>query len=201
MYATLRGGTPPIAFVPIAQHPNLRPWANVLARTNGATAAITTALTQRIATLNPAITVKVGELRGQIRELITGDRLLAWLAGTMSALATALAAVGLYGLVAYLATLRRKEIGIRLSLGSSRGSIIGLMMRESGCLVGLGVAVGLSLAWLAMRGVAALVFGVSSAEALPALAALLLAVVAGVSAGIPAWRASRLDPVSILRAD
>ena len=201
MYATLRGGTPPIAFVPIAQHPNLRPWANVLARTNGSTAAITTALTQRIATLNPAITVKVGELRGQIRELITGDRLLAWLAGTMSALATALAAVGLYGLVAYLATLRRKEIGIRLSLGSSRGSVIGLMMRESGWLVGLGVAVGLPLAWLAMRGVAALVFGVSSAEALPALAALLLAVVAGVSAGIPAWRASRLDPVSILRTD
>jgi predicted permease len=201
IYATLRGGTPPIAFVPIAQHPNLRPWAHVLARTEGPTASITTALTQRIAKLNPAITVQVGDLRGQIRELITGDRLLAWLAGTMSALATALAALGLYGLVAYLAALRRKEIGIRLSLGSTRGSVVGLMMRESGWLVGLGVSVGVPLAWLAMRGVAALVFGVSSSAPMPALAALLLAVVAAVSAGIPAWRASRVDPVSILRTD
>ena len=119
----------------------------------------------------------------------------------MSALATALAAGGLYGLVAYLAALRRKEIGIRLSLGSTRGGVVGLMMRESGWLVGLGVAVGVPLAWLAMRGVAALVFSVSSAAPMPALAALLLAVVAAVAAGIPAWRASRLDPVSILRTE
>jgi predicted permease len=200
-YATLRGGAPPIAFVPIAQHPNPRPWATVLARIDGPGASVTTGIKERIAKLNPAITVQVGELRGQIRELLTGDLLLAWLAGTMSALATTLAAVGLYGLVAYLATQRRKEIGIRLSLGSTRGSVVGLMMRESGWLVGFGVACGLPLAWLAMRGAAALVFGVSSDAQLPALAALLLAVVAAVSAGIPAWRASRLDPVSILRTD
>jgi ABC-type antimicrobial peptide transport system permease subunit len=107
----------------------------------------------------------------------------------------------LYGLIAYVAAARRNEIGIRLSLGSTRAQVIELMVRDGVRLVGLGLALGVPLSFVLMRGVGSLLFGLSPTMLIPGGAALLLALVAAVSAGIPAWRASRLDPVATLRME
>src|SRR5262245_4253719 len=114
MYDSLRGGMPAIAFVPMVQHPSPRPWANVLVRTDGS-AGVGERIRHSVARLNPGVVVRVAEIKRQIRELSLAERLMAWLAGAFGALATTLAGIGLYGLVAYLAAARRHEIGIRLS--------------------------------------------------------------------------------------
>jgi predicted permease len=201
VYSNVRDGKPPIAFVPIAQHPSPRPWAGVLVRASGPTAGVIARIKARVAKLKPGMTAQASDLGGQIREGFVGQRMLAWLAGALSALATTLAAVGLFGLIAYLSTGRRNEIGIRLSLGSTRGQIIALMLRDSVWLVGLGLALGLPAAFLVIRGVSSLLFGVSPTSQILVGAAMLLATVAAVSGGIPAWRASRLNPIVALRCE
>ncbi|HKE88616.1 MAG TPA: ABC transporter permease [Vicinamibacterales bacterium] len=200
MYASLRGGMPAIAFVPMAQHPNPRAWTNVLVRTDGSI-GVADGIRRSVARLSPGIVVQVGEIKRQIRELSLAERLMAWLAGAFGALATTLAGIGLYGLVAYLAAARRHEIGIRLSLGSTRAQVIGLMMRDTARLVVGGLAVGVPLSFLAMRSVNALLFGPAPTALTPAAAAVVLAGVTAVSAGIPAWRASRLDPIATLHME
>jgi hypothetical protein len=200
MYSSLREGMPAIAYVPMVQHPSPRTWTNVLARTDGSV-GVADGIRRSVATLNPGIVVQVGEIKRQIRELSSAERVLAWLAGAFGVLATTLAAIGLYGLVAYLAAARRHEIGIRLSLGSTRGQVIGLMLRESARLVGAGLLIGVPLSFLAMRSVETLLFGAAPTTLTPPIAALLLAAVTAVSAGIPAWRASRLDPAATLHME
>jgi ABC-type antimicrobial peptide transport system permease subunit len=128
--------------------------------------------------------------------------MMAWLAGAFGMLALVLVIVGLYGVMAYLVAGRRNEIGIRLTLGSTRAQIVSLVLRDSGWMLGIGVLIGLPLAAATMRGAKMLLFGLSSTD-LPTLigAASLLAVVAGLSGSIPARRASRLDPSVALRAE
>ena len=115
-------------------------------------------------------------------------------------LAVVLVSIGLYGLIAYLG--RRTEIGVRLSLGSTRAQIVRLVLRDSVPLVLAGALIGIPLAIGALRGAGALLFGVSSTD-VPTFvgATVLLATVAIVAGGIPAWRAARLDPIVVLRAE
>ena len=108
----------PIAYVPIAQNPSPYAWAPVIVRSSTSSAGITSSIGQRVQRLNPAIAIEFIELKTRIRERLIGERMIAWLAGAFGILATALVAVGLYGIIAYLAASRRNEIGIRLSLGS-----------------------------------------------------------------------------------
>ena len=113
-----------------------------------------------------------------------------------------IASFGLYGIVAYLAGGRRNEIGIRLSLGSSRLQIIRLVMGDSVRLVIIGLAIGLPMAIALMRTASTLLFRLSATDVGPlAEAVILLALAAGLAALVPAWRASRLDPSSALRAE
>ena len=160
------------------------------------------AITQRVIRLNGGLLIRFMELRVQLAERLAGERMLAWLSGGFGMLALVLAAFGLYGIVAYLAGGRRNEIGIRLSLGSSRLQIIRLVMGDSVRLVIVGLAIGLPIAIALMRAASALLFGLSATDVGPLAAAVVfLALAAGIAALIPAWRASRLDPSSALRAE
>ena len=202
IYSDLREDRQAIAYVPIAQHPALRPWASMVVRTDDPPAGVIAAIRARVARLNPDIALQVTELDGQIRQRLVGERMLAWLAASFGVLATTLAAVGLYGVVAYLAGSRRNEIGIRLSLGSSRTQVVRLLLRDSARLVAVGLAAGIPLAVAAVSGARTLLFGVSVGDpALHMAAGGSLAAVTVLSAAFPAWRASRLDPVAALRAD
>jgi hypothetical protein len=198
-YSDLREEMPPIAFVPIAQNPSLQPWPFVIVRSG---TPVTSAIAERVTRLNPAIAVHFTELKSQIRDRLVAERMIAWLAGAFGVLAVVLVTVGLYGIIAYLATSRRHEIGIRLSLGATRGQIVTLVLRDSVWLLALGLAIGLPLAAATMRGASTLIFGLTPTD-VPTLAgaACLLASAAAVAAGLPAWRAARIRPDVALRCE
>lgn len=111
-----------------------------------------------------------------------------------------LSAVGIYGVLAYSVAMRRREIGIRMALGSTRRKVAGLVASQAGRMVLAGIALGVAGAWVAGRAVQSFLFGVKALDAATILAttAVLLAVSA-VAACIPAMRAARVDPVETLR--
>jgi predicted permease len=208
------GGTmPPLVYIPFAQNPRPFAWAPVLVRVSAepslrladarsGQAGITQAITGSVARLNPGIAVQVIDLDAFIQQRLTGDRIVAWLAGAFGVLAMILVIVGLYGLIAYLAVGRRNEIGVRLSLGATRAQIVRLVVRDSLWMLGIGVGIGLPIAAAVAKAAEALLFGVSALDAATlAGATLLLAAAAVLAGGIPARRASRLDPNVVLRGD
>ena len=201
-YSDLREEMPPIAYVPMAQNPGLQPWAPILVRSSTPVPRTTRAIAQRVKSLNPAAAVQFTELASQIREQLVAERTTAWLAGAFAVLAIVMVVVGLYGIIAYLAVSRRQEIGIRLSLGSTRNQIVMLVLRDSLWPLAAGLLIGLPLAAAAMRGVSTLLFGLSPTDPPTMFAATALIAAAGALAGsLPAWRAARVDPSIALRCD
>ena len=163
---------------------------------------MTAPILQRAKALNPALVVQVIELKAQIRERLIAERTTAWLAGAFGVLAIIIVTIGLYGIIAYLTVGRRHEIGIRLSLGSTRAQIVMLVLRDSLWLLALGLLVGLPLAAATMRGASTFLFGLSPTDLTTmVVAAGVLAAVAGLAGSIPAWRAARVSPDIALRCD
>jgi predicted permease len=190
----------PMAYVPIAQHPDLPPFTQLIVRATGPTAATTAAIARRVEQLNPAMTMEFLELPTLIRARVAVERTVAWLAGAFGVLAIVLVVVGLYGIIAYLAVSRRTEIGVRLALGSTRTQIVGLVLRDSFWLLGVGIVIGVPLAVGATRGAETLLFGISATD-LPTLAGatFVLAGAAIVAGAVPAWRAALLPPMAAIR--
>jgi putative ABC transport system permease protein len=127
-------------------------------------------------------------------------RMVAVLSGSFASLAALLAALGIYGVLAYLVVQRTREIGIRMALGAESGDVRKLIVKEVGSMVVTGVAVGLPLAYILARLSESLLFGVSAANpATYVLGLVLIAVVALVACYVPARRATRVDPLVALR--
>jgi putative ABC transport system permease protein len=127
-------------------------------------------------------------------------RMVAVLSGSFASLAALLAALGIYGVLAYLVVQRTREIGIRMALGAESGDVRKLIANEVGSMVLTGVAVGLPLAYLLARLSESLLFGVSAANpATYVLGLVLIAVVALVACYVPTRRATRVDPLVALR--
>jgi predicted permease len=136
----------------------------------------------------------------QIAQNLVVQRLVASLAAVFGALATLLAMIGLYGVMAYLVGRRSREIGIRMALGATQGDVIRAILREVGFLVGIGLAAGLALAFALTGFVKSLLFGVTPNDPLVLAGAFLgLAVVAMFSGWLPAFRAAQTDPSRALR--
>ncbi|HUX68086.1 MAG TPA: ABC transporter permease [Terriglobales bacterium] len=156
-----------------------------------------------LAGIDPNLTVADFRSFGeQVAGNFIEDRLVADLCALFGLLALVLASVGLYGVTAYLVARRRSEIGIRMALGASRGSVVGLVLRRVGAQVGVGLALGLPAAYFAARLMQSQLYGVPSSDPrayLGASAALALcALIAGL---IPARRAAATDPAQTLRAE
>ena len=155
-----------------------------------------------VATLDPSLPITALQTMDEsVGASIARPRFLLLLLGLMASLALLLAAVGIYGILAYLVTERRQEIGIRMALGATRGNVVGIVLARGLGATVAGLACGL-LASLALTGLlATLLFGVTPNDpvTLAAVAGLIL-IVAAAACAVPAWRASRVNPITALRS-
>jgi ABC-type antimicrobial peptide transport system permease subunit len=134
------------------------------------------------------------------RASLAQERLIAWLSGFFAMLAALLAALGLYGVTAYGVSRRETEIGVRLALGGSAGSIVRLVLSRTATLVVVGALVGVVASLWLSRFVAALVYGLEPRDpVIISLSVAVRAVVAGMAAWLPARRAARINPAELLR--
>ena len=144
----------------------------------------------------------VATMEMQIDQGLSQERMLAFLSTVLGGISVALAAIGLYGVLAFSVSRRTREIGIRMAVGADRTGIVGMVLRESLWIVVAGIAAGIPLALGCGRFTSSLLYGLNPQDARTAIAATsLLAVVALVAALLPAWRAARVDPMSALRSE
>ena len=136
----------------------------------------------------------------QVDNNLTAERVVALLASGFGVLAALMAAVGLYGVLAYSTTQRTSEIGIRMALGATRGSVVRMVLFEVLWLAGISIAVALPLSLLLMRAARSQLYGISSSDPLTlCLMTVLVIVVALASAMLPARRAAKVEPMKALR--
>ena len=146
----------------------------------------------------PIFNVKTLEM--QIDESLFMDRLVAMLSAAFGTLATLLAAIGLYGVMAFMVVRRTREIGIRMALGANRRSVLGLVMQEVLILAGAGIAIAVMASFALGNVIQSQLLGVSGRDPLVMVCATGgLALVALLAGYIPALRATRVDPLSALR--
>lgn len=136
----------------------------------------------------------------QIDQTLTNERLLAMLASGFGVLAALMAAIGLYGVLAFSTAQRTREIGVRMALGASRLDVIRMIVREVCWLAGFGTVVAIPIALLLSRGLHGQLYGISAHDPLTVLAVVLMTgVVSCLAAFAPAQRASSVDPMTALR--
>ena len=176
---------------------------HVIVRTALPLAALSGTLQRVVGEVDPSVPIsRLREMDDMFAESIGRPRLVAQLLGAFAVLGLLLAGVGTYGLLSYMVAQRRREIGIRMALGAARATVVGLVVKQGGQLVVVGIILGLAGAVAANRLVASLLFGVEPNDA-PTIAAVVatIAAVAAIACGVPAWRASRVDPAITLRAE
>ncbi len=138
----------------------------------------------------------------QIDDNLSNERMIVLLAISFGALATLLAGIGLYGVLSYVTAQRTREIGVRIALGSTRAAISGIVLADVLKLAGISIAVALPLALGLTRLLRSQLFGVSSSDPLTfAIVTVLVAIVAIISALVPAHRAANVDPIEALRTE
>ncbi|HJR59285.1 MAG TPA: ABC transporter permease [Vicinamibacterales bacterium] len=169
-------------------------------RTSGDPPSITGAVRQALAAIDPELPLySVRTMRARIDETLMDRRTPMLLAVVFGIVALLLAAMGLYGVLAYQVAQRRKEIGIRMALGSEPSRIFSLVLREGITLLGIGLAAGIGGALAIRRAMESQLYGVSAMDPLVlASVAGVLGLVALVACAVPARRASRIDPMTAL---
>jgi predicted permease len=199
-YSQVNEKTPREVYLAFAQDPNPSSLV-VYARTAGDPKSVFRALRRQVNELDAGLPITgLRTMEDQIDESLSAQRAMAGLSAFFGILATLLAAIGLYGVMAYTVTRRTREIGIRLALGADRASLLKLVLREVAMLTAAGVAIAIPVALAVTRLVRSELYGIAPNDALSiAGAAAVLASVALLAGYIPAERATRVDPLTALR--
>ena len=200
-YVSLNDQNKPVVFWPILQHYNAT--TMVVARSALPSDQVVRMLQQAVHDLDPTLPFyQAGSLDDHLRLPLLPARLAASMLGAFGLLAIVLAATGVYGVMAYAVSRRRREIGIRIAIGATRPQVMALVLRRTAILLSIGASLG-ALAAFAVGGLLSpVLYGVSPKD--PAaflLAALLIAAVALTAAWLPALRAARIEPSSALREE
>jgi putative ABC transport system permease protein len=200
-YRRLRDEVPPTIYLPISQNPAPFPVVGTYAlRFSGATPDVTARVREAAHVVNPRISLEFRLLSVQVEDSLLQERLVAMLSALFGLLALVLAAIGLYGVVAYSVTRRFHEIGIRIALGAGRGAVQWLVLREVGALLFAGLMLGLTMALTGTRLVRTMLYGLTPNDPWTLAGACVVLLVVGAIAGwIPARRAARVDPMASLR--
>jgi putative ABC transport system permease protein len=193
----------PSTFMLYAQNAALMQYldTNLVVRTSQDPLSAVAAIRSRIQQLDPNQPLAdVKTMDDVLAESLAPQRAPAWLFGGFSAIALFLAAIGIYGVLSYFVVQRRQEIGVRMALGAQRSNVLRLILGQGARLIAIGVAIGIVGGLWAARTLTSLLFGVKSTD-LPTFIAVsvLLASLALVACAVPALRATRVDPLVVLR--
>jgi len=188
-------------YLPHAQFPVRA--MNVVIRSGNDPATLTAAARQALRAVDPELPMfRVRTMEARVGESLARRRFLMVLLALFAGVALGLAAIGTYGVLAYLVSQGRRELAIRMALGATTGDILRLVAGHGMAIAAAGVAAGLLGALLAARLLDTVLFEVSATDPLTfAGVALALAVIALLASIAPAWRAARIDPVAALGAD
>ena len=203
-FANLRAGIPRVFYVPYLQTESFDSITFYVRRGRGAgTADLSTAVRQQVGSVDPTLPIlELESMEKQVADTLFVERLVASLSMAFGALATALAAIGLYGVMSYTVSRRTREIGLRMALGAARASVLWMVLREVITLTAAGILLGVPAALALSRLIESQLFGLSSTDPLTlSLAAIALTLVALLAGYLPAHRATRIDPMHALRAD
>jgi predicted permease len=200
-YATLDETTPPFVYLPIAQQ--WQPGQVLLVRTAGDPEQFTSPIQQAVLSIDPSLPrPRMSTLQRATGIVLLPQHTAAIVTGALGGFGLLLAAVGLYGIMAFSASRRTREIGIRMALGARRSTVLTMMIRDGLRLAAVGTIVGLVLAAAATRLIAGWLFDISPLDA-PAFIGMssVLIVVSLVATYLPARRAAASDPLTALRAE
>ncbi|HEV2447634.1 MAG TPA: ABC transporter permease, partial [Candidatus Sulfopaludibacter sp.] len=201
-YGDLREESQALAYLPLAGPMLGSSGARILIRSGIRTEALVSALRTALAGLSPEIGYSFRLFDTQIQDSLLRERLMATLSALFGALAAALTAVGLYGVISYTVARRTSEIGIRLALGASRWSVIALTLREAAAVLAAGLGAGAILSLAGGRSAAALLYGVKSYDVSTLVtSAVAITLVTAAATYLPARRASSLNPAITLRQE
>jgi predicted permease len=201
VYRRLREGIVPTLYLPLSQTPPGSSIALTVQTAPGARGTVATSLARSLGTVDGAAALTIRSFDDYVGAALTQERLVAMLSGFFGGLALLLAALGLYGVTAYGVSRRRAEIGIRMALGAEPRTVVRLVLGRMGGLVGAGVAGGLALSWWASRYIStSLLYGLAPRDTTTFVsAALVLVLVSSIAGWLPARRAARIDPATVLR--
>lgn len=190
---------PPQTYVPFAQSPE--PYMTLAVKADGDPRTLVAGVRAAVLDLDPELPVdRVASLRALLSGTMARPRLYAFLLGGYALLALVLAAVGLYGVIAYSVAQRTHEIGVRVALGATTGGVMRAVLGQGLALAGAGMVLGLLGAFAVARVLRGLLFGVGPADlATYAAAAVLLLAVSVAACYVPARRAAKVDPMLALR--
>lgn len=200
---SLKREIPPRFFLAVQQgiiEGEVSPSVNYEVRSTLSSGAVNSALRQAVQSVDLNLKPEIGPLSSSLERQVGQERLIAKLVAFFGALALCLAAIGIYGILAYGVSQRTNEIGIRMAIGAEAADVVGMIAKETVAMVIIGLSSGLVAAYFITKLVQNRLFGVNSTDPLVLVTAIgLLALIAMLAGMLPAWRASRIDPAIALR--
>jgi predicted permease len=196
---SLRRAVPPLVLIPHTQLGLAD--MTVYVRTSLPSRQVFKVIRKQVHEIDSGVPIyEMSTMENQLDNSLATERLVGFLSSLFGVLATVLAMIGLYGVTAYSVARRIQEIGIRMALGAQSRDVLGLILREGMILAGVGIGIGLAIAWGLTRVLRSLLFGITPTDpATFVCAAILLTMVALLASYFPARRAAKIDPMEALR--
>ena len=190
----------PAVYFPLAQFPQGTLITYLLAKTDVDPQSLIAAVREQIWAIDPQQPVVASTMEQEISESLSRRQFTLMLLGSFAALALALAIIGVYGVISYSVSQRTQEFGIRMAIGAQRRHVLSMIVRQSLRIAGVGVALGLMASFVLTRTIRSLLFEVSTTDPLTfaSIAVVILVLAVGASL-VPAYRATRVDPMVALR--
>jgi predicted permease len=199
-YSSVKGETPPVFVQPYRQDERVG-YITFYVRSSGRPEQMLQAVQRVVSNADPSLPVEnLKSMAQQVRENVFLDRMISMLSAGFAVLATLLAAVGLYGVLAYTVSQRTREIGLRMALGAAPGRVRSMVLRQVAMMTAIGGLVGLGAALWAGRAASAILYEMQGHDPVVVIVSVVVLSIVALCAGfVPAHRASKVDPMLALR--